>query len=50
MVSVFDEITGFLSTIIDEHEKEQDYDEEFEPRDFIDAYLMEWVLIKLLLN
>ncbi|KAI6183427.1 (pine wood nematode) hypothetical protein [Aphelenchoides bicaudatus] len=41
LVSLFNEVTYFLDGIIDEHIKTQDYSEEAEPRDFIDAYLTE---------
>ncbi|KAI6238734.1 Cytochrome P450 [Aphelenchoides fujianensis] len=35
------EIFRFIERIIDEHERSTDYEEEFEPRDFIDAYMLE---------
>lgn len=40
-VRLFNEIGSFLDGVIAEHIKTQDYSEEMEPRDFIDAYLAE---------
>lgn len=41
IVGYSNQILHFLEGIIDEHAKTQDYSEEMEPRDFVDAYLME---------
>jgi hypothetical protein len=41
VVTLFGEIAKFLDKVVEEHIKSQDYSEEMEPRDFIDAYLAE---------
>ena len=42
MYKLWMEITAHLTRVIDEHEARNDYkDENFEPSDFIDAYLFE---------
>lgn len=45
-IKIYNEINEYLAGIIQEHEKSQDFSQEFEPRDFIDSYLLEWDLLK----
>lgn len=40
-VNLFSEIFSFLNGIIDDHQKTNDYSNDIEPQDFIDAYLSE---------
>lgn len=40
-IDLFNEIFAFIDNVIDQHKKHNDYKTLNEPRDFIDAFLME---------